>query len=63
MCDVNLAKDEGTDGFFGPNGVGETSLFGILAGLTQPTAGRATVCGFDTQRQASEVRKNSGLIP
>ena len=63
LRDVNLAMDEGVYGLLGPNGAGKTTLIGILAGLIQPTAGRATVCGFDTQRQVSEVRKNIGIIP
>jgi ABC-type multidrug transport system ATPase subunit len=63
LRDVNLAMDEGVYGLLGPNGAGKTTLIGILTGLIQPTAGRATVCGFDTQRQVSEVRKNIGIIP
>ncbi|MGV8050555.1 MAG: ABC transporter ATP-binding protein [Anaerolineaceae bacterium] len=63
LRDVNFAMDEGVYGLLGPNGAGKTTLIGILAGLIQPTAGRAIVCGYDTQHQVREVRKNIGIIP
>lgn len=40
----------------GPNGAGKTSTVRMLATLLNPTAGTATVCGFDTVKQADRVR-------
>jgi ABC-2 type transport system ATP-binding protein len=38
-------------GFLGPNGAGKTTTILMLLGLTEPTAGRAEVLGFDPVRQ------------
>ncbi|MEU7000597.1 ATP-binding cassette domain-containing protein [Nonomuraea sp. NPDC046570] len=48
-------------GVLGPNGAGKTTAVRILATLLRPDAGRATVNGFDVQRQAHQVRTLIGL--
>jgi ABC-2 type transport system ATP-binding protein len=48
-------------GLLGPNGAGKTTAVRVLATLTEPTAGRALVAGFDVVRQADEVRRRIGL--
>ena len=48
-------------GLLGPNGAGKTTTVRILATLLQPTAGRATVAGFDVVKQPDEVRRAIGL--
>lgn len=48
-------------GLLGPNGAGKTTTVRILATLLQPTAGRATVAGFDVVKQPDEVRRVIGL--
>lgn len=48
-------------GLLGPNGAGKTTTVRILSTLLQPTAGRATVAGFDVVRQPDEVRRTIGL--
>ncbi|GAA3241472.1 ATP-binding cassette domain-containing protein [Actinocorallia longicatena] len=48
-------------GVLGPNGAGKTTAVRILATLSDPTAGRATVAGFDVVGQADEVRRRIGL--
>jgi ABC-2 type transport system ATP-binding protein len=48
-------------GLLGPNGAGKTTTVRILSTLLQPTAGRATVAGFDVVKQPDEVRRAIGL--
>src|SRR5437762_5580635 len=50
-------------GFLGPNGSGKTTTARLLLGLIRPTAGRATVGGFDCWRQAVEVRRLVSYLP
>ncbi|MGC1185141.1 MAG: ATP-binding cassette domain-containing protein [Candidatus Dormiibacterota bacterium] len=45
----------------GPNGAGKTTLIRILATLAKPTAGRATVAGFDVASQPAQVRRSIGI--
>ena len=40
----------------GPNGAGKTTIVRMLATLTEPTGGSATVCGYDVVRDADAVR-------
>jgi len=48
-------------GLLGPNGAGKTTAVRVLATLTEPSAGRALVDGFDVVHQADEVRRRIGL--
>lgn len=48
-------------GLLGPNGAGKTTTVRILSTLLTPTAGRASVAGFDVVTQADEVRRVIGL--
>ena len=45
----------------GPNGAGKSTTIGILGTLVRPTAGRATVAGFDVAANAKDVRRNIGF--
>jgi ABC-2 type transport system ATP-binding protein len=40
----------------GPNGAGKTTIVRMLATLSEPTSGTATVCGHDIVHQADAVR-------
>jgi ABC-type multidrug transport system ATPase subunit len=44
-------------GLLGPNGAGKTTLFKMLATLTSPDEGTATVFGADVMRDPREVRR------
>ncbi len=46
----------------GPNGGGKSTLFRILATVMAPTAGRATVAGFDVTSQSAQVRRLIGVV-
>jgi ABC-2 type transport system ATP-binding protein len=50
-------------GLLGPNGAGKTTIINILAGLVKPTAGFATVGGFDVVNQSDKVREIIGVCP
>ena len=44
----------------GPNGAGKSTLLRILATLIIPTRGRATLAGFDVEREAAGARSQFG---
>lgn len=46
----------------GPNGAGKTTLLRILATLSRPTLGEASVAGFPLPGGASEVRRRLGVV-
>ena len=48
-------------GFLGPNGAGKSTIISMLTTLLRPTAGSATVGGYDVARQAVEVRRVAGV--
>ncbi|OAI44295.1 ABC transporter [bacterium SCGC AG-212-C10] len=48
-------------GLLGHNGAGKTTVVRILATLSQPTTGRATVAGHDVVNDAAAVRASIGL--
>jgi ABC-2 type transport system ATP-binding protein len=61
---LNLTIQEGEIfGFLGPNGAGKTTTILMLLGLTEPTSGRAAVCGFDPTHEALEVKRRVGYLP
>ena len=49
-------------GFLGPNGAGKTTTINMLCTLLKPTAGQATVNGFDVIKERSQVRESIGLV-
>jgi oleandomycin transport system ATP-binding protein len=59
---VDITIEEGTVfGLLGPNGAGKTTLVSVLATLTTPDAGQASVLGYDVRTQAHQVRQLIGL--
>jgi ABC-2 type transport system ATP-binding protein len=47
-------------GFLGPNGAGKSTTVHMLTTLLPPSAGRATVAGYDVQREGAKVRASIG---
>ena len=50
-------------GFLGPNGAGKTTTLKMLTGMIEPSAGTATICGFDLRRDLLEVKRRVGFVP
>lgn len=50
-------------GFLGPNGAGKTTTMRMLTCFLPPSAGEATVAGFDVLTQPLEVRRRIGYLP
>jgi len=49
-------------GYLGPNGSGKTTTIRMLLGLLRPSAGSATVLGFDSAHNSEEVRLRTGYM-
>ncbi|WP_306363048.1 ATP-binding cassette domain-containing protein [Nocardia sp. CC227C] len=59
---VDLTVPEGgVYGFLGPNGAGKTTTIRMLATLVRPTAGQATIFGYDLVDNTDEVRARISL--
>ena len=50
-------------GFLGKNGAGKTTTMRVLTCFLPPTAGKASVAGFDVLDQSIEVKKRIGYLP
>jgi ABC-2 type transport system ATP-binding protein len=62
--DVDLQVERGEIfGFLGPNGAGKTTTMRTLLDLIRPTAGCASIVGFDTHTHAVQIRRHIGYLP
>ncbi len=62
LRDFDLEVPRGTVlGLLGHNGAGKTTAIRILTTLAEPSAGSATVAGFDVVDEPREVRRRIGL--
>src|SRR5436853_6076570 len=50
-------------GYIGPNGAGKTTTFRILAGLLDPTSGRALIAGKDVTGDKDAIKQVVGYLP
>jgi ABC-2 type transport system ATP-binding protein len=61
--DISFAVARGSIfGLLGPNGAGKTTTLRVLTTLVRPSAGSASVLGFDVARQARDVRRNIVVV-
>jgi ABC-2 type transport system ATP-binding protein len=61
-CSLNVPGHE-IFGLLGPNGAGKSTLIRTSMGFLHPTSGRATLAGFDCERQSLEVRQRVAYLP
>ncbi len=50
-------------GLLGPNGAGKSTTMKILTCFIPQTSGSASVCGYDVETHATEVKRNIGYLP
>jgi sodium transport system ATP-binding protein len=61
--DLNFKVQPGeVFGLLGPNGAGKTTTLRMLCTLLKPSAGFATIAGYDVDRDAQKVRENIGFL-
>jgi len=59
--DLSIRRGE-IFGLVGPDGAGKTTTIRLLAAIMDPTTGSAMVAGFDTVKQAEEIKKRIGYM-
>lgn len=50
-------------GFLGPNGAGKSTTMKMLTGFLAPTAGTASILGFDIQNDTLKAQQQIGYLP
>ena len=58
--DLEIGRGE-IYGFLGPNGAGKSTLIRVLCTLLRPSAGTASVCGYDVVSEPQDVRVRIGV--
>ncbi len=62
--DLSLSVEEGeVFGFLGPNGAGKSTTIDMLLDYVRPTAGSATIFGYDVREEAAAVHDRVGILP
>jgi len=60
---LTVDLEPGIIGFVGANGAGKSTFIRILLGLLPQTSGTVSVLGFDSQKDALELRQFVGYMP
>lgn len=64
LGNLDLSVNQGEIfGFLGHNGAGKTTTVSILTTLLSPTSGKASICGFDVEKENLEVKSRIGYLP
>jgi len=50
-------------GFLGPNGAGKSTTIDVLMDYVRPTAGTATVLGYDSRTEIRAIHQRVGILP
>jgi len=62
--DLHLEIDKGEIfGLLGPNGAGKTTTILMMLGLTEPSAGTASICGVNATTHPIAVKRKVGYMP
>ncbi len=62
--DLDLHVERGeVFGFLGPNGAGKSTVINLLLDFVRPTAGSATVLGYDSRTETTAIRQHTGIVP
>jgi ABC-type multidrug transport system ATPase subunit len=59
---LSLASSE-VYSLVGANGAGKSTLLRMLVGITEPDAGRLSICGEDLSSRAPSTRRHLGYLP
>jgi ABC-2 type transport system ATP-binding protein len=60
---ISFTASPGVLGFLGPNGAGKSTTMKIITCFIPQTGGKASVCGFDIEKQPLEVKRRIGYLP
>src|SRR5476649_392112 len=60
---ISFTANTGVLGFLGPNGAGKSTTMKILTGFIPQTSGKASVCGFDVEKEPLAVKRSIGYLP
>ena len=64
LSELTLTVHQGeVFGYIGPNGAGKTTTFRILAGLLDPTSGKAVIAGKDVTGNKDLIKQVVGYLP
>ena len=64
LNDVSISIKPGEIvGFLGPNGAGKSTIMKIITCFIPQSEGKVSICGFDVETDAMEVKKRVGYLP